>query len=43
MDEITDIFDVDPGEDCVCEDCGETKALQFGICIKCGGNVIEKK
>ncbi len=40
---LEDIFEVDTGENCICEDCGEEKYLQFGVCIKCGGNVIEQE
>jgi hypothetical protein len=39
---ISDIFEVDTGEDCICKHCGEEKYLQFGICMICGGNVIDK-
>jgi len=41
--EIDNIFEHEHEEEekCICEDCGETKYLQFGVCIKCGGNVIE--
>lgn len=38
---IQDIFDVEYEEQCECEDCGEAKRLQFGVCCVCGGNVIE--
>lgn len=24
-----------------CQDCGETKRLQFGVCCVCGGEVVE--
>lgn len=43
MSDIIDVFDIDTDEECICEDCGETKRLQFGICIICGGNVIDKE
>jgi len=29
MGAITDIFEIDTGEKCECEDCGETKRLQY--------------
>ena len=41
MSDIMEVFEIDTGEDCYCEDCGETKYLQFGVCIICGGKVIE--
>ncbi|MFP4527696.1 MAG: hypothetical protein ACLFQX_04035 [Candidatus Kapaibacterium sp.] len=28
---------------CICEDCGETDKLVWGVCLVCGGNVIEKE
>jgi hypothetical protein len=37
---MKDVFDKEYEEQCECEDCGETKRLQFGICCVCGGDVI---
>ena len=42
MGDINEIFEK-ANENYECEDCGETKRLQFGICIECGGNVIERE
>jgi len=30
-------------ENYICEDCGEKKHLIWGICLICGGNVIEEE
>lgn len=41
MSDIRDVFEIDTGENCICEDCGETKRLQFGVCMECGGKVVD--
>jgi len=42
MGDITDVFELNDGK-FICEDCGETKRLQFGICCVCGGDVVENE
>lgn len=39
--DIRDVLDLETEENCECEDCGETQRLQFGICMECGGHVID--
>ena len=41
MSDIRDVFEIDTGENRECEDCGETKKLQFGVCCVCGGSVVD--
>ncbi len=43
MNEINEIFEVEFSENYKCEDCGETVRLQFGVCLDCGGDVIDKE
>jgi hypothetical protein len=30
-------------ENCICEDCGETENLCWGVCLVCGGDVIQEE
>lgn len=30
-------------ENCICEECGETENLMFGVCIECGGDVVDNE
>ena len=39
--DIRDVLELDSEENCICEDCGETQRLQFGVCCVCGGNVVD--
>ena len=41
MSRLDDVFNADYEDKCECEDCGETKRLQFGVCCVCGGDVVE--